>query len=126
MNQQLKTALGDARYTEYQRSQDRTYDLLARLGARYDLPQETVLQAYDLQNSFNQPGGQPDRWAAAQKQLNDQLTAILGEQEPPAATVGSMAGLCRLSKSPQRSRLDRLHGVLQTTRFTSRCLLNRC
>jgi hypothetical protein len=87
LNQQLKTALGEDRYTEYQRSQDRTYDLLARAGMRYNLPQETVLQAYELQKSFKPApaqgnGGTPSaaERAELQKQLNDQLAAILGEQ----------------------------------------------
>jgi hypothetical protein len=87
MNDQLKTDLGENRYDEYQRSQDRTYDLLARLGMRYNLPQDTVLQAYDLQKSF-QAGQVPGAGAVAtqqdpaelQKQLNDRLSAILGEQ----------------------------------------------
>src|SRR5262249_51768463 len=83
MNEQLKTALGEDRYSEYQRSQDRTYDLLARLGMRYSLPQETVLQAYELQKSFSSGNGQTMQTANRadlQGQLNEQLTAILGEQ----------------------------------------------
>lgn len=84
---QLKSTLGEERYMEYERSQDRTYDLLARLGMRYNLPQETVLQAYEVQKSFT-PGGadamtggaaQVDR-AEMQRQLNERLTMILGEQ----------------------------------------------
>ena len=83
MNEQLKTTLGQDRYAEYQRSQDRTYDMLARLGLRYGLGQETVLQAYELQNSFKSspgPAGQPTDQAEKQKQLNEQLTTLLGEQ----------------------------------------------
>jgi hypothetical protein len=83
MNDQLRSALGDDRYADYERSQDRTYDMLARLGTRYGLPQETVLQAYDLQKSFASPNGatlDPSARADLQKQLNDQLTTILGEQ----------------------------------------------
>jgi hypothetical protein len=83
MNEQLKTALGDGRYTEYQQSQDRTFDMLARLGLRYGLPQETVQQAYELQKSFGAstgPAMQPADRADLQRQLNEQLTTILGEQ----------------------------------------------
>jgi len=83
MNDQLKTAIGDSRYAEYQQSQDRTYDSLARLGMRYGLAQETVQQAYDLQKSFNSrmnPSMQPADRTDLQRQLNDQLTAILGDQ----------------------------------------------
>ena len=87
MNDQLKSTLGEDRYSQYERSQDRTYDLLERLGLRYNLPQDTVLQAYDVQKSFKAtpiPGGdgaapQTDP-AELQRQLNDRLTAILGEQ----------------------------------------------
>lgn len=89
MNEQLKSTLGEDRYTEYERSQDRTYDLLARLGFRYGLPQEKVLEAYELQKSVGPKPGpvgagsaqdrQVDR-AALQRQVTDQLTAILGEQ----------------------------------------------
>lgn len=84
LNEQLKSSLGEERYTEYQRSQDRTYDLLARLGLRYGLPQEKVLEAYELQKSFK-PQPVPGANSAAnraelQRQLNEQLTAILGEQ----------------------------------------------
>jgi hypothetical protein len=49
---------------------------------RYGLPQETVLQAYQLQKSFASPNGammDGDR-ADLQRQLNDQLTTMLGEQ----------------------------------------------
>lgn len=87
LNEQLKSGLGEERYTQYERSQERTYDLLARLGMRYNLPEETVLRAYELQKSFS-PGpdmaaggkAQPANQAEMQRQLNDQLTAILGEQ----------------------------------------------
>ena len=92
LNEQLKATLGEDRYGEYERSQDRTYDLLSRLGARYNLPQEKVLEAYKLQKSFtlnsgNAAGGVAARAAdraadraALQAQLNEQLTTILGEQ----------------------------------------------
>lgn len=86
LNDQLKSALGEDRYAQYERSEDRTYDLLARLGMRYNLPEETVLRAYELQKSFNPgpaaAGGkvQPGNQADIQRQLNEQLTAILGEQ----------------------------------------------
>ena len=86
LDEQIKSALGDERYSEYQRSQDRPYDLLARLGMRYGLPQEKVLEAYEFQKSFaappgdGSPQGTPANRADLQRQLNEQLTAILGEQ----------------------------------------------
>lgn len=87
LNEQLKATLGDNRYAEYERSQDRTYDLLARLGMRYNLPPETVLEAYETQKSFQTgapalPGEARDANARAelQRQLNEKMTAILGEK----------------------------------------------
>lgn len=83
MNDQIKTALGENRYADYQRSQDRNYDLLARLGERYSLPQDTILQAYELQKSYKTrlgQGGSPADRSELQRQLNDQLTSLLGEQ----------------------------------------------
>jgi hypothetical protein len=87
MNDQLKSTLGDNRYQEYERSQDRSYDLLARAGVRYNLPQDTVLQAYEAQKSFSAAPVQgadgtmvQPNPADLQKQLNDKLTTILGEQ----------------------------------------------
>jgi hypothetical protein len=84
LNEQIRTALGEDRHAQLERSQDRTYDLLARLGMRYGLPQETVFEAYELQKSF-QSGQGPSSAAAIdraemQKRLNEELTAILGEQ----------------------------------------------
>jgi hypothetical protein len=100
MNDQIKTALGDDRYTDYQRSQDRTYDMLARLGTRYGLPQETVMQAYDLQKSFgsgNTPQMQAADRADLQKQLNDQLTTILGDQPARAYRRAHQGGTVPLN-----------------------------
>ena len=78
-SEQLKSALGEQRYADYQRSQDSAYELFTRLGKRYGLDQETVLKAYDLEKSFQaQPGGGNDP-AQATRQLNEQLVPILGE-----------------------------------------------
>ncbi|MFO1498327.1 MAG: hypothetical protein U1G07_08050 [Verrucomicrobiota bacterium] len=83
MNEELKANLGEQRFNGYERSQDRTYDLLARLGMRYNIPEEKVLEAYETQKSFKPPQpvpGQQIDQAALQRQLNEQLTSILGEQ----------------------------------------------
>jgi hypothetical protein len=102
-NEQLKSTLGDQRYDDYQRSQDSTYELMTRLGKRYGLDKETVLKAYDLVKSSQAPqpaaginfaqatkqvniSGVPGAPATpgidpalAARQLNEQLTTILGE-----------------------------------------------
>ncbi len=48
MNEEIKGALGDARYTEYTRSQDYNYQQLARLADREGLPKGTAGKVYDM------------------------------------------------------------------------------
>ncbi len=87
-NDQLRSELSGERFTDYQRSQDSAYEVLTRLGIRYGLEQDTVLQAYNLQKNFKKPevpqGADAMTRRAltteANNQLNQQLAAILGEQ----------------------------------------------
>jgi hypothetical protein len=90
-DEQLRSVLGDQRYSEYQRAQDSHYRNLVRVAERYNLPQETVMQAYELEKSFGaQPvvfdGGnpQPAERKEALLQLNEQLTSVLGEKAAKA------------------------------------------
>jgi hypothetical protein len=48
INAQVKTLLGDARYAEYERSQDWSYKELARLTDRLELPKESAVAVYDM------------------------------------------------------------------------------
>jgi hypothetical protein len=99
-DEQLRAALGEQRYSEYQRAQDAKYRNLVRVAERYNLPQETVMQAYELEKTFaSQPavsaegnavvfdGGNalkqgPNREAL--QQLNEQLIAVLGDKAAKA------------------------------------------
>jgi len=48
MDAQIKSALGEARYADYQRAQDGNYQQLANLTERLALPKETAVAVYDL------------------------------------------------------------------------------
>jgi hypothetical protein len=50
-NDQIKAALGDERYADYLRSNDREFQQLNRMAQQASLPDNTALQVYDLRNS---------------------------------------------------------------------------
>jgi hypothetical protein len=96
INEQVKEALGPERARQYELSQDGTYRSLARLGQRYELSSEAVMQSYDLQQSFrtqqqelmnNRSLSNADR-NAAMKQLqadhSKQLSEVMGERAAKA------------------------------------------
>ena len=51
MNTEIKTALGDTRYAEYQRSQDYDYQTMYRVVDKYDLPKDAAVKVYDMKNA---------------------------------------------------------------------------
>jgi hypothetical protein len=51
MNDQLKTLLGDARYTDYTRAQDYQYQNLYRITQKNDLPKEAANKVYDMKTT---------------------------------------------------------------------------
>ena len=96
INEQVKEALGPERARQYELSQDSTYRTLARLGQRYELSSEAVMQGYDLQQSFrtqqqelmnNRSLSNAER-NAAMKQLqanhSKQLSEAMGERAAKA------------------------------------------
>lgn len=48
INEQVKTALGDARFAQYQRATDTDFQQLYRLGQRDSIPYDTLVRAYDV------------------------------------------------------------------------------
>ncbi|MSU61687.1 MAG: hypothetical protein EXS31_04695 [Pedosphaera sp.] len=86
LDNQIKTALGDARFAEYQRSLDSSYQNLSRVGQRYGLSSDAIIKAYEMEKAFRsepvafpQPGFEVDR-SAAQNQFNEQMKVALGEK----------------------------------------------
>ena len=51
MEQQIKAALGDARYSEYQRSQDSGFRTLTQLAEQNGLPKDAAAKGYDLRQT---------------------------------------------------------------------------
>jgi hypothetical protein len=90
--EKIRETLGPERAREYELSQDGTYRNLQRLGERYGLAAETVMQSYELQKKYSEQmrALQNDRSLAneqrnaAMKELRDarrqQLTQTLGER----------------------------------------------
>ena len=48
LNQEIKDALGEKRFAEYQRVQDPDYKTLAQVAERYDLSKEVTTRVYDM------------------------------------------------------------------------------
>ncbi len=96
MNEQIKEALGPERSRQYELSQDSTYRTLARLGQRYEVSPEAVMQGYDLQQSFrtqqqelmNNRSLSNEERNAAMKQLREsnfkQFSDLVGERAAKA------------------------------------------
>jgi hypothetical protein len=57
LNDQLKANLGDARYTEYLRETDTTYQQLLRLTQRENLPADAAVRAYNIKDNVARESG---------------------------------------------------------------------
>lgn len=54
VNQKIKQALGDARYTEYERAQDFGYRAAAQIAEHFNLPAENAVAVHQLRNDYQQ------------------------------------------------------------------------
>ena len=91
-NKKIREVLGEERYAEYERSQDSNYRRLANIGERYGVPQEKILEAYQLQKTsqsevqpiLNDPGLNKQQRREAIELMNaqkqEQLKGILGDR----------------------------------------------
>ena len=96
LDDQLKAALGDARYTDYTRSTNRDFTQLSRLVQSDNLPPAAAVQAFDLRDTVAQASnrifndaslGYDDKKAALQtlaQNTRTQLLATLGPTSGPA------------------------------------------
>lgn len=96
VNDQLKAALGDARYQQYQRANDNEFQQLYRLGQRDSLPYDTLVRAYDVRTAVSEASNRiandtaltPDAKRAALKDLaQDARTKLLSTLGPGAGPV---------------------------------------
>lgn len=138
VNAQIKTALGDERYAEYERAQDQEYKTLTRVAARLDIPKEKIIEAHDLKkalekklNDFKPTPGTDVRQARADlqasilKEADARLPQILGQQGYEAYKDNSQA-YRRLQPqpaptpgSPTTTRTIRTDGTTTTTTTTT-------
>jgi hypothetical protein len=92
MNTSLQAALGPDRYLDYQMAISGTGQQMRNFGARYELPRQTMTQAFELQTQLDRLGParsflvNPSGDAAAQApsaraaELNSQLQQLLGPE----------------------------------------------
>ena len=110
---QVKAALGDARYAQYQRAMDSDFQQLYRLGQRDGVPYDTLVRAYDLRGPAAQastaildnPALSLDAKRTALKDLAQSTrTQLLG-------TLGPAAGPAYVESSRWLGYLDRGYGI---------------
>lgn len=75
----LKSTLGEERYANYEKSQDSNWQTLDKLKSRFELPEEAIEKAYELQKQFTtlaqqQFADQEQRNTVAQQLANAQRT----------------------------------------------------
>lgn len=54
LEQHIRNVLGEDRYAEFERTRDPAYRNLKQIGAEMELPQESILQAYQAQRQFQE------------------------------------------------------------------------
>jgi hypothetical protein len=93
LNDQLKQALGDERYADYVRSQDYTYQGLAKLVEREGLPADTASKVYDVKQIAEDKTRQVKQDnSLSPEQQQAALQAIRAETESTVrATLGDQA-----------------------------------
>jgi hypothetical protein len=93
LNAEIKAALGDERYAEYERAQDYDYRTLNQLATRLELPREKATEAYTLKTALEkkltefkpQPGPnmrqqRADFLTSLSREAEKGFTEILGEK----------------------------------------------
>ena len=79
---QIKAALGEERYAEYQRAQDNNFRSLADIAQRYGLPKEAAVKGYEIQKAaLGEIQKLQTAPAATPEQRNQALAALKAETE---------------------------------------------
>jgi hypothetical protein len=95
----LKTALGDTRYAEYQRGQDRSFQAALEVTRTFGLPASKATEVYDVQQQMRMR--QSEIRAATASNPADrqaQLTVLTAETNQKLAAILTPAGLEQLNK----------------------------
>src|SRR5439155_26100535 len=90
--EQVKAALGDQRYADYQRATDYNYRQTSQLVARLGLPAETAGQVYALQKETQQRIGPIfGNRELSPEARNEQISALAAEVE--TKLIGALGGV---------------------------------
>jgi len=88
LNADIKAALGDARYADYQRANDYSYRQASQLVARLELPPETANQVYALQQDIQQRAQSIRRDGSVPwEDRTQQLTTLADEATAKVSTL---------------------------------------
>ena len=94
LNADLKAALGDQRYADYQRAMDYNYRQTTQLVARLNLPPQTANELYAVQKEMEQRrmnfAASANGTALTREQAMDQMTAL--QQEATARVTSALGG----------------------------------
>lgn len=88
LDAQLKAVLGDARFAEYQRSQDWSYQTIYRVTDKYGLPKDSATKVYDMQKAAQDEAKRvrSDK-TMTKEQQQDALMAVRAETEKSIHSV---------------------------------------
>lgn len=91
MNEEIKGALGEARYAEYERSQDYSYKAADQIAKHFNLPAENAVQVYNMQKTYQsqlmQIKGSAEERAVAQASFYNQTVEKLNALLTPAGVA---------------------------------------
>jgi hypothetical protein len=94
LNADLKAALGDQRYADYQRAMDYNYRQTTQLVARLNLPPQTANELYAVQKEMEQRrmnfAASANGTALTREQAMEQMTAL--QQEATARVTSALGG----------------------------------
>jgi hypothetical protein len=126
LNEQIRQALGEERYTDYRRAKDYDYQQLVAAGKRFDLPENTASQLYDFRDATlatSKRLAADDTLTAEQKKeslknlaadMRNRVTAALGQE---AATAYFNNGRMNWLQHMEKGNAVEMDDNGQTTRI---------
>jgi hypothetical protein len=89
---QIKAALGDQRYAEFQRAKDYDFQTINKIASRLNLPPEKAVEAYTIKAAFEQRATGLDR-QLSRDERQKAITALSSEAEAQLSQVLGPKGL---------------------------------
>jgi hypothetical protein len=113
LGEEMKKLLGDQRYNEYVRSQDGDYRSLQNLGSRFNLPNETIANIYNMRQQAEQqkqqleangnltPEQRQNALAAIARETQNSVAQMMGDKAFKAYQRGTGQWMNSLGTSAQ-------------------------